>query len=112
MYHRVNHKVVGPMLSQASKLLVLPALAALAIGASQPARAHVFAGASFEVSAVVVASCRVNTGEGEAFQANTVVRCNGVAPGAVGAAFASALSNPTDDEAAAAPGTRALVITY
>lgn len=100
------------MSSQAAKLLILPALAAALLAGSRPAAAHVMPSASFEVSAVVVASCQINTGRGAATPASTVVNCNGTPAGAVGGSLASDLANPTDDEAAAAAGTRAVVITY
>ena len=114
MYHSVSHKVTGSMLLHISKLLVLPALAALTVIASQPAAARVMpvTSASFEVSAVVVASCQINTGTGAVTPANTTATCNGAAPGEIGGSLASDLSNPTPDEATAGSDTRAVTVTY
>lgn len=100
------------MLSQASKLLAVPALALLALASPRQAVAHVMPSASFEVSAMVVASCQVDTGRVAVTRANTRVSCNGAAAGEVGGSPVSDLSNPTDDEAAAGPNTQAVVITY
>ncbi len=114
MYQSASHKVAGSMRFHLSRHLVLPALGALVAVASQPAAARVMpvASASFEVSAVVVASCQVSTGTGAVTPANTIVSCNGVTPGMIGGARASDLRNPTADEAASGADMNAVTITY
>lgn len=101
------------MPSLASKLLPALALVAATVAGLQGASAAVMpAGASFEVSAQVVAACSVDTGAGSVTAANTAVACEGTTPAMVGGMAASDLSNPTEDEAAAPAGTNAVVVVY
>ena len=101
------------MSSLSSKILLVPALFAAIVAGMHTASAAVMpVGASFEVSAQVVASCSVDTGAGSVTAANTSVACEGTAPGTVGGMSAAELANPTSDEAAAPAGTNAVVVVY
>lgn len=104
---------VNTMSSRSSKILLVPALFAAFVAGTHTASAAVMpVGASFEVSAQVVASCDVETGSGAVTAARTAVTCGGGQAAMVDGTSEAALSNPTAEEAAAPAGTNAVLVTY